>query len=250
MATSGENAAKLDIGRVVQRGFDVLGAQFAPSLALSLLLAGLPNGLLAWVGATAAAGSAPNLFNLMSFGPLLVLGWLAATLGGCLLQAALINAALDQLNGIEPDFGRSLARGLRLVLPLLGLSICVGVLTVIGFMLLIVPGIMVYVALIVSAPALVEEGGVFYAIERSRELTRGSRWRLFLLLLLFFVAYLAVLGLAGAAIGDGPILQAIVQGLATAMTASFVAAMTSSLYFELRTNKEGATAGGLAEVFA
>jgi hypothetical protein len=100
---------------------------------------------------------------------------------------------------------------------------------------------------------LVEERlGVIESMSRSSALTQGSRWRIFWLLLLFVLFYFLVSvtsGLLMVAIGMGNMpmtlaLQAIVSGI----VALVGAAMAASLYIELRTVKEGATADGLAEI--
>ena len=57
----------------------------------------------------------------------------------------------------------------------------------------LVPGLMMAVAWIVAAPALVvERTGVFGAFSRSAQLTRGRRWVLFALGVIFFIAVFIV----------------------------------------------------------
>ena len=152
------------------------------------------------------------------------------------------------------EVGRSLLVSLRMIVPLFLLSILVTILTGIGFMLLIVPGIMVFIVFSVAVPVLVEErAGVFGSMKRSRELTRGSRWRIFLLCLNFFVLYLLLWALAAALTGvvsDGIYFQAGIQALFATVTGVIVAGMLTLLYLELRTVREGATISDLAAVFA
>jgi hypothetical protein len=242
---------KIDVGRVVQRSFEVLGRQIGPYLLLSLLLSGIPTGYMNWLtlqtvgGVTSFAVSTPGA----------AAAWLLALLGGFLLQAVIVRSSILQLSGNRPDLRGSLSSAFRLILPMIGLAICTGFLIVIGTLLLIVPGIIVYIALIVSVPVLVEESGVFHSMRRSRELTKGSRWRIFLLLLLLVVAYLIAWGVTaaiGSALGitESALLQSLLQAASTAMTTVLGSAVTAALYFELRAVKEGATFQGLAEVFA
>lgn len=251
MAT-GSEITKLDIGRVMQGGFEVLGRQFGRFLALALLLSGLPSALMNWAMLDAAAGSSSPAAMFQSgdyWG-----AWLITMLGGYLLQAAVVRSALLQLAGKSADIRGSLVNAFRLILPLLGLGIVSYALMLVGFLLLVVPGIILLLMLIVSVPVLVQEGGVFHSMRRSRELTRGSRGRIFLLLILFGIAYAALLGLSSALtsalVGEQVVAQAIVQGLVGALTALLMAPMLASLYFELRALRDGATVEGLAEVFA
>jgi uncharacterized membrane protein len=246
------DAQKIEVGRVVQRSFEVLGLQIGPYLLLGLLFSGIPTGYMEWLTLQAAAGTGTGLASSMH---LAGVTWLLALLGGFFLQAVIVRSSILQLSGSDPDISGSFAAALRLILPMVGLAVCSGFLFIIGFLLLIVPGIIVYIALIVSVPVLVEEGGVFRSMRRSRELTRGSRGRIFLLLLLLVAAYMIAWGVTaaiGAAFGleESALLQSLLQAGSAAMTTVLGSAVVSAIYFELRAIKDGATFQGLAEVFA
>ena len=254
VSPSGEGSdleEKIDIGRTISRGFEVIGAQFPFYVALSLLLAGLP----AFASSYLLLGEADPAEALAFF--LTPFFWGATLIGmvsGALLQAAVIRSSLLTLNGRPADLPGSLAGALKLILPLVGLSILSSIIITVGFLLLIVPGIIAYCALSVAVPALVEERtGVIGAMERSAALTRGSRWRIFLLLLLFLLLYVVLIALTGgaaAAVGVGnPWVQAGADAVGAALTALLAAGMVASLYVELRTVKEGATTDSLAAIF-
>lgn len=79
------------------------------------------------------------------------------------------------------------------LLPLLLLGIVTGVLTALGFLALVVPGIFLTVIWSVAAPALVVERlSLNQALNRSVDLTKGFRWQilglLFILIALLLVA--------------------------------------------------------------
>ena len=58
----------------------------------------------------------------------------------------------------------------------------------VGAVLLIVPGVMFYIAMSVAVPALIEErAGVFGSMRRSYRLTRGSWLQIFVLLILYLI---------------------------------------------------------------
>jgi hypothetical protein len=137
---------------------------------------------------------------------------------------------------------------LRLTLPILGVSIIVAVLTALGFILLIVPAFMIYCAFVVAVPALVEERrGVFGSLQRSRDLTRGSRKRIFVILLVFWVLSFLISAALSAfngfsTMGDftalpNPLLGASVAAVSSALSSVIVAVSVSALYVELRTVK-------------
>jgi hypothetical protein len=252
VATLAGDVPKIEVGRVVQNGFEVLTRQIGPYLLLSLLLSGIPNGYMNWSTLQAVEGGEAS-FAYSS--PVFWSAWLFAIVGGYLLQAVIVRSSILQLGGAPVDIAGSLINAFRLLLPMIGLAICSWFLVGIGMMLLIVPGIIIYIAFIVSVPVLVEEGGVFHSMRRSRELTRGSRRRIFLMLLLFLVAYLIAWTVTSAistafGVDDSAAAQSLLQGASAALMTVLGSAMAASLYFELRSVKEGATVQGLADVFA
>ena len=251
MATAAFSEENIDIGRVVQRGFQTIGRHAAPFLGLALLLGALPAFLLSMflVGDPAAVGMATFL------APSYWLTLLVTMIAGYVLQATLVRASILDLSGRDPDIGGSVSVALKLLLPMIGVAILSSILIGIGALLLVVPGVIVYLMLIVTVPALVEERrGVIESMQRSRALTKGSRGRIFLLMLLFIVAYFIVnmvMGFVFGIAGLGALtVAALVQAVSGGLVALLMAAMLASLYVELRTVKEGATTEGLAEIFA
>lgn len=87
--------------------------------------------------------------------------------------------------------------------PLVAVSILFGIGVGIGFVLLIVPGLILLVIWSVVAPVTVlERPGVFAAFGRSRELVRGNGWNVFGVIVLVFLA-VAVLSIAAGLIASG-----------------------------------------------
>ena len=168
--------ANVDLGRVIGRGFTALRANFLGFFAVALVLAGIPAFLTQYLTLSGVQTMDPAFMLSMGFWGPVIGGVFASILAGALLQGVLVRSTILHLSGREVDLGASLLFGLRLLFPIIGLAICVGVLVGLGLLLLIVPGVMIYCALIVAVPVLVEERpGVFGSISRSRELTRGSR---------------------------------------------------------------------------
>ena len=264
MASTPPPQAKADAGRVIGRAFEALKANFLPFFGVALLLAGLPGFLIQYLAFSGFETMDPSFILSWSYwGPLLGT-LLAMMLASALLQGVLVRSTILHLSGRDADIGASLLFGLRLLLPIVGVTICVGILVSLGLILLIVPGVMIYCALIVSIPALVEERrGVFGSMGRSRELTRGSRGQVFLLLVLFWIFSAVVSAVLGAVTGatmgisptgqpimPDPILAGAANAIASSLTTMIVAVVLAALYVELREVKEGATPSDLADVFA
>ena len=105
-----------------------------------------------------------------------------------LVQGALTRATVSANEGIRATFGQSLSAGLQVILSLIGLSILWSLGVGIGFVLLIVPGVILLMMWAVAVPALVvERAGVFAAFSRSAQLTKGARWKIFGLSLVLLV---------------------------------------------------------------
>jgi hypothetical protein len=251
--------AGLDIGRVIQETVAVLGRHFVTFLILALILVGIPRAV---VGLVQVAALRDVVATMTFGGPALYwgfLGGLVSVVTGAILQASIISGAASDLTGRPVSVGESLRTGLRAFLPLIGLSILLGVALVIGFILLIIPGVLLALAWCVAVPAyVVEQPGVLASFERSAELTRGNRLRIFALGCVFFViAFIVglVLGALGGILSFATaglfvyVNAAIVSPIVSAIVAVFGTTLSAVLYVELRRVREGAGASALAALF-
>jgi hypothetical protein len=128
---------------------------------------------------------------------------------------------------------------LRAATPVLGQLILVGIVAAvgiaIGFVLIIVPGLILITLWFVAAPVVVlENPGVFASLRRSRELVRGNGWQVFGVI---FVVYIMI-GILSFIIEDiaasaGSGVGIIVRVIVGVLTAPLTALAASVLYFEL-----------------
>ncbi|HLI60124.1 MAG TPA: hypothetical protein VKV21_10725 [Solirubrobacteraceae bacterium] len=133
----------------------------------------------------------------------------------------------------------------RAVTPALGSLLAISILfaigVAIGFVLLIVPGLVLLTFWSVVVPvAVLERPGVLGAFGRSRELVRGNGWNVFGVIVLVYVAVL-VMSLLAALIAAplGHVGRDLVQwGVNVAIT-PVVALSASVLYFELLDAQRG-----------
>jgi hypothetical protein len=129
---------------------------------------------------------------------------------------------------------------LRAVRPVVGQLILVGIVAgvgiVVGFLLLIVPGLILITVWSVAAPVVVlERPPGLGALGRSRELVRGSGWQVFGVILVLDILVVAIssalqIGADSAGSGVGIVVR-VVTGVLTAPLAALAAA---TLYFALR----------------
>lgn len=258
---SGEGAAAstqggFDLGRVISRTFAAIRDNWLVLLVASIVLVGLPSTLSAvgqtffWSGDSTGTGVV-----------FVVLGSLLYLIGFFMLQGTAVKAAVDGFNGKKTGLSDALGVGVRAFFPLLGLGILASLGMGFAFVLLIVPGVILAVLWSVAAPAVVvEKRGVLESFQRSRDLTRGYRWNVFGLLVIYIIltwilgaAIAAVSFAAGGTItgGSGPNLwvNLLTGPVVNVLSGVIASAGVASLYYELRSVKEGAGPESLAAVF-
>ncbi|WP_436061573.1 hypothetical protein [Phenylobacterium sp. LjRoot97] len=246
---------------MVSNTFRVVGANLRELSILALLLAGLPAAVMGWgqIVLTGASGTG-EIGDLGLASALMGIGFLALMIGSVLLQASTIRVAVGTLNGDKPSAFRELGKTYSVLLPLIGLGIVMMFAYGIAFLLLVVPAIILGVIWVIATPAYVmERPGVFGALGRSRDLTRGHRWPIFGLLVVYFVAYFVVsavlggifvaLSMIGGDLSAMAISSTISNALVGAISGVVTSAGISSIYYELRMIKEGVGAAQLAAVF-
>ena len=264
MATLGYMPGReMTVGGVLSRGFDAIGAAPLLFFGTSFVLAALPS---------AAVRLATPALALAPTGGSYVTGLIAGFIGSSLVwflfylmaQAVLFRATVALADGRPEPLGDYLAAAARALLPLLGLAILMTLAVLFGWLLFLVPGVMLAIIWSVAAPALVGEGiGVFAAMTRSRDLTRGARWRIFGLVVLVYAIYFvasSVIGIGTMAAGGlaataAPRIQPTIVAsiLSVVLQTGFTAAWTAiqgALYVELRDWKDGPMGNRLTEIFA
>jgi hypothetical protein len=262
-------SGKLDIGRVIQQTFAVIGRNAATFFVLGFLFSGVPQSIAAMFQATNGQVTS-DTFNATTL-LWIVVSVLVTVVTSAILQGTLIYATVQDLNGGKASTGESLSRGLAGFLPLIGASIVFTVAAFFGMLLLIVPGVMVAVAWCVCIPALVaERKGVFGSFSRAADLTRGNRWRIFGLGVIAWIILMVILAVLAAVGGASMIAQGANAGPAAAeaaakalspvaialnlvintVTGVLTSAGLAVLYVELRRLKDGGGSEWLSEVFA
>lgn len=178
-----------------------------------------------------------------------------------ILSAAVIYATVEDLSGRPPSFGKCLGIGLKRLLPSLAVSLVAGLLICVGILGVIIGAIWVTCATYVAVPAsVIERPGVWGAVKRSFELTKGFRW--WILLLLFSVGM--IMGITSGIlemvlVDKNPDTQVIAAHswnaykwlhiVAQIIQAMIGATMSATAYVSMRNAKDGVGVGELAKVF-
>lgn len=186
----------------------------------------------------------------------LLIGFISAFVlqfvAGRFAQAGCFRAIADAYLGEEVGWRSSLGFALRRLPAIIWMTVLAGILVVLGLVLLIIPGVYLYVAFTVAVPVLLVEGaGPWRALRRSRQLVRG-RWLGTLGVsvvgsLLVSVVSLAISGLlVGVAFANpsrntvtGFVLNTLAATLGSMIATPAAAAFVTVLYIDLRVRKEG-----------
>jgi hypothetical protein len=238
--------ASLDFGGIVGRTLAILVRNLPALAVLALVLVGLPSYLLR--GDLLDAGVlAEGFFSGLSLSGILL------AIAQAVLVGAVVTGVAQDLAGQPSRAGDALAQAFGAIVPILGISIVVGLATsplmltqsIWGWLSLVLLWPLLALAIVlrihwlVAIPAsVVERLGISGALGRSRALTRGHRWTLFgYVILLWLVAGVLgwIAGLLFGLIG----LDAAAGALALAVVAAFDAVATAVIYADLRRLKDG-----------
>jgi hypothetical protein len=167
-----------------------------------------------------------------------VLAMLVLVPAFAVVAGAVTRAAVAAVAGQDLGVGRSYRFGIGRIWPLVQVIVLSWLLTMLGLVLFVVPGVVIGVLLAVSVPALVVEGGrAREALIRSWSLVGGHWWRTFGTILLTWLLLGLVVNLitnAAGGLGHGWLEQTVAQALAIALAAPFAALVGVLLYFDLR----------------
>jgi TRAP-type C4-dicarboxylate transport system permease large subunit len=227
---------KLDVGGTLSQAFSTYASQAGVLLPLAFclyLIVGVVSGILA--------------HSLI----LLPIAFAVSVVAATLYQGMVVGLVNDVQDGRRDSSVEDLVKATGpVILPLIGAGILAGIAIGIGFVLLIVPGLILLTIWSVIAPVIVvERTGVIEAFGRSRELVRGNGWQVFGVILVVFVIVIIVqtiLGAIAVGIDDSALLRILFNILSSTITAPIVALVAAVLYFRLLALKGEAPAAPAA----
>ncbi|MBA2383437.1 MAG: glycerophosphoryl diester phosphodiesterase membrane domain-containing protein [Actinobacteria bacterium] len=184
--------------------------------------------------------------TVVGFGLAAVLSFLGATIA----TGACFKAIADGYVGTRAEWRPALGYAARRLHSILWVSFLGGLLAILGLLLLIVPGVYLYISFAVAVPVLLTEGlKGRHALGRSRQLVKGRFWPTFgvvvLGAILVGIVQGALAGLAGvASFSEGPdtlaafVVTTIATVIGSLIATPLTAAFLTVLYFDLRVRKE------------
>lgn len=223
--TSRPPAKRISVGEVISETFSIYGQNLGALLGSAIvvfIVVGFIAGILQGAG-----------------GFILILLASAVRIAGNALYAGFVVKLVEDTRDGRRDFGVGdlFSAAAPFILPLIGFGILFAIGVTVGFVLLVVPGLILLTFWSVGAPAIVVEGiGPIDAFGRSWQLVRGNAWPVFgALFVVFLIVILigVVLGAIATPIGDGEAATYIAAIISSALTAPIYAIAVTVLYYDL-----------------
>ena len=178
----------------------------------------------------------------------LFLGWIINLIAAFLVQAALVKAVQDVRDGrVDLNLGETVSAVVPYVLPVAAASILAGIGISIGFILIIVPGLVLLTFWSLIVPSIVIGGeGVFGSFRKSWRTVRGYAWHVFgtyVLVFLILIVFNIVLGLVLLALplAARNFISNVISGT---LVAPFLALVVTLIYYRLTAVHEARNLGG------
>jgi len=240
------------LGEILSAAFDIYKTN-ASKLIVIVAVVVVPLSLIGALLGQAFAGNeevvAGQTISDRSFGAFVLGAIVAAIIGiiiSAILQAAMLRAAALATIGDPVDVSESYRWGLKRFGSVLLVAFLVGITVAVGFILLIIPGIIFLTLLSVSIPAVViENRRGTDAMKRSWNLAKENFWHVLGVIIVAAI----ITGIVGSILrslgGDNWFGAWIFSAIAQILTAPFSALVSVLLYLDLRARKEALTAASL-----
>ncbi len=218
---------RLQVGAVIRRVFDIYANEAAIWVPVAAAIIGVPAII---VGVASHAGN----FGLSALGEILAL------VAGFVFTGMIVELVASVEKRQQTDAGSLLRSVMPVLASLVLVSIVAAIAIVIGFIFVIVPGLILITIWSVFAPVVVlERPDGLGALGRSREMVRGHGWQVFgvIFILYFMIGIVDLIAQAIAKTG-GTGLTIIVVVVLAVLTAPLSSLAAAVIYFDLKRIEE------------
>ncbi len=237
---------KLSFGEILGQSFNLYLENFPLLFVIALI--------------SAAASYLPAIVVLFTFGgptefsPVFsVLLTLLFTIPATAVIYALYIEILSRLYLEKPIVWNKIrGRLTKLIIPIILLTIVVSILAGLAALLLVIPGIIVWMNYSLATTVMViEDASISDSMKRSKYLIKGSRWKMFGLIIIVSIVGQLLSGLASyIPTFSSIIVSSIITIIFNAIATPFSLFIYVLMYFNCRIEKEGFALEHLAEAFA
>ena len=231
----------LSVGEILDVSFGLYRQHFPTLATVAVICSGLPGLLSLYI--ESAGGVLANI-------PLSILNYIVLMVLSSIATAATVFIVSESYLGRPLSAAGALNRAAPLVGKLIACSLLFAIIIGLGFMLFLVPGLILLCGLLLAFPSLVLEPGnsPTGALSRSWFLTKGSRYRMLgLLITLVVLLYVPVIALgsifslilpSGQGAASGVLTLALLTVIQIVLYPFFYCVLTVA-YYDLRVRKEG-----------
>jgi hypothetical protein len=231
----------MSLGDLLDVSFGLYRRQFVPLVFVAIATQTIPLALGIYVEASGGMFEHPIAWVVAMMASI-ALGQLGIATSTFIVAETYLGGSItpsDAFSRAQPFLGR-----------LIVAALASGLLYALGFLLFIVPGIIVVCGLAVTAPAIVLENQptATAGMSRSWQLTKGFRGKVFLAYIVAFLLILLpglALGAFGAAAASasgsadlGMVVFLVIQALLQVLAYPFFFVLTTMLYYDFRVRKE------------
>jgi hypothetical protein len=222
----------MSLGEVLDTGFRLVRDHFAILVGIGLTIS-LPASLInVLAGRVAHDPTAINLAAIFASG-------LFVLVVSPIVSAAITQAVSELYLDRKVTYGDAIRFGFKLLLPLVGTALLMTLIVIAGFVLLIIPGIYLMLAFLLTYQVMViEHRAGWNALKRTRELSSGNLLRIFAVYLVAMLLMAVVDGGLSLATVRIPMLGWVVSAIVQAVFTAYLAAAMVVLYFDIRCRKE------------
>lgn len=223
----------MTVGEIVDGAIAIYRSCFPTLASIAIVCQGIPIIIITFV----TLGGGPLIHPLLWF-----LALVLSSFGGLFAAAATLWVISEAYLGRETSAGSALGFALGKFVPLFVAGLIKYLLIVVGFVFLVVPGIIIACGYaVVSQIVVLEDVGATRALGRSWELTRGFKKRAFGLgfIVFFFVSLPSTaFGIVAAAYPALTTTVEIIAQLLSLFIYPIVACAFTLFYYDLRVRKE------------
>ena len=237
---------ELSTGEILSQTFNLYSRNFVQYL-IPFLVAGIVTGLVTIVVRSAIvipeAPLHPTSQQLLEWFPTfftatvtsIFLSGIVSWIANSISTGITIKFTSDMLERGQANLQTSFNFTLTKLLPLLAVSIITGILIVLGFVALVIPGVILALMFSLVYPVIMLEGtGVLGSLSRSRFLV-SNRWlKTFGLLLVVGIIVAVVNGVAGLIASPFGLFSPLVSGILTAFITPIAAISITLYYYSMR----------------
>ena len=255
-------AAKLDVVRVADRTFALLGGNFLRFAVFAFALSLFPMMVVQTVLIRLTMEPVVDVIGIAGMQAYMRITIALSQIPAFAGFGAIFLGGVTWLEGRRTGFGSSFTRGLTAYGPLLLVNIAAFAALGVGLLLLIVPGAFLATIIVVAGPVMViERMGLLDSFRRSAHLTQGNRWRILMIFIICSIADWAYGQASGfvtrsirAALGEPEIsvqvyVSIVIGTVFGTIKLMAIGAGLAALYTELRILKDGGPREELGKVF-